>query len=270
MFTHYSDPHGCEWLGGELNAFVDHYNQASGTAYSLTQCLDVVQIGGQSPKEPEVLLTDSSTGQQMVIERKSVVTPKSYIYQHQLEHEFADLIWRETGGLFQDAGYSLTVGIREVRNLTGAQMRSVAQAIGDRVAKLSPGDLPVNQEKPIRWSFRRLFSGEEEVERRGIVVTHVRSMSFDDNDRDDALAELPTQLQAQLDAAAAKFNQYAQQTKVVLLDFYSEELWEDDVPPALEGIHVPGVIDEIWRTIRDWISPDDYRVGYERLVTRSH
>lgn len=56
MFTHYSDPHGCEWLGGELNAFVDHYNQSNGTAYRLVQCLDIVKISGLSPKEPEVCL----------------------------------------------------------------------------------------------------------------------------------------------------------------------------------------------------------------------
>jgi hypothetical protein len=75
-------------------------------------------------------------------------------------------------------------------------------------------------------------------------------------------------MQAQIDAAAAKFERYPEPTKVVLLDFYSEELWEDDVPPAFDSIGVPPLIDEVWRTIRDWVSADDFRVGYERLFHR--
>jgi len=110
--------------------------------------------------------------------------------------------------------------------------------------------------------------GEEEVERRGIIVNHVGSMSFEDGDREEALAELPAQMQAQIDAAAAKFDRYLESTKVALLDFYSEALWEDDVPPAFETIRVPPVIDEVWRTVREWISADDYRAAYERLFQR--
>jgi hypothetical protein len=191
MFTHYSDPHGCEWLGGELNAFVDHYNQSNGAAYALVQCLDVVKISGLSPKEPEVLLTDKISGLQMVIERKSVVTPASYIHQHQLEHEFADLIWAETKGKFGDDGYVLTAGMQEIRRLSSARMRATARAIGKRTARLSIGEIPFRSDEPIAWSFRRLMPGEEEVPRRGIVVNHVKSMSFDDSDHEEAFAELP-------------------------------------------------------------------------------
>ena len=83
MFTHYDDPGKCEWRGGALDAFVKHYNEMSGTKYlALIKCLYVVRISGVAPKEPEVLLTDMSASTQMVIERKSVVWPKSYLYQH--------------------------------------------------------------------------------------------------------------------------------------------------------------------------------------------
>lgn len=39
--------------------------------------------------------------------------------------------------------------------------------------------------------------------------------------------------------------------KLVLLDFYSEELWEDDIPPMMNKILIPEGIDEVWRTKRD-------------------
>jgi hypothetical protein len=204
----------------------------------------------------------------MVIERKSVVTPASYIHQHQLEHEFADRIWAETRGKFEDDGYVLTAGMRAIRRLSSARMRATARAIGKRTASLSIGELPFRSNEPIAWSFRRLLPGEEEVPRRGIVVNHVRSMSFDDSDREEALAELPSRMQDQIDAAAAKFDRYHEPTRVVLLDFYSEELWEEDVTPAFGTIRIPPVVDEVWRTIRDWVSADDYRVGYERLFRR--
>jgi hypothetical protein len=31
---------------------------------------------------------------------------------------------------------------------------------------------------------------------------------------------------------------------------------------------IPDEIDEIWRTIRDWVSPDDFQIGYDRLFSR--
>jgi hypothetical protein len=93
-------------------------------------------------------------------------------------------------------------------------------------------------------------------------------MSFDDSDYEDAKAGMPTQIQAQLDATAAKFGAYQNQTRLVLLDFYSNELWEDDVPPMMEVVCVPDGIDEVWRTIREWVSEDEYQVGYERLFRK--
>jgi hypothetical protein len=84
MFAHFENPGKCEWLGGGLDKFVRHYNQQCGTAFSLTKCLDIVNISGITPKAPEVLLTDSGTGKSMVIERKSVVWPDDYIHRHKL------------------------------------------------------------------------------------------------------------------------------------------------------------------------------------------
>jgi hypothetical protein len=265
LFTHYDDPGKCEWRGGALDAFVQHYNEISGTKYELTKCLDVVRISGVTPKEPEVLLTDMSTSTQMVIERKSVVWPKSYLYQHDLGHEFAGLIWKGAKGRFHEAGYKLSIRSDELRALSGKQVRDAGKQIGDAVSSLTPADLPIQRAQPIKWWLRVIEPGEEEQDFKGIAINEFGSMGLDDSKREEAVAGIPSEIQEKLNAAVEKFQKYEKQVKLVLLDFYSEDLWEDDIPPMMNQILIPEMIDEIWRTTRDWVSADDYEVGYDRL-----
>lgn len=268
MFTHYNNPGKCEWRGGALNAFVRHYNESAGSAYALTKCLDIVRISGTTRKEPEVLLTDTINGKQMVIERKSVVWPESYIHQHELGHEFASLIWNGSGVQFHDAGYKLFVRAGELRSLTSKQIREAGEKIGEMVSKLTKADLPFRSAQPIGWSFRGIEPGEEEDDLKGIVVSEFGSMGLDSSDREEAIEGVPAKIQEQLEAAAAKFRGYERHLRLVLLDFYSEDLWEDDIPPMMENILIPQSVDEIWRTVRDWVSPDDYEIGYDALFKR--
>lgn len=265
MFAHFEYPGKCEWLGGGLDAFVKYYNEQSGTAYALTACLDIVKIAGITPKAPEVLLTDSGAGKQMVIERKSIVWPPNYIHRHRLEHDFAESIWTKTHGRFDDSAYKLTLNSREFDVLSRKVIQEAGQEIGDIVSRLNPTNLPVRSLKPIKWSFRKAHPGEEDDGRKGIIVVHEQSMTLEDTDDADARVGTSTEMRAQLEAAAAKFEGYSHCQRLVLLDFYGTDLWEDDIPVLLEGIAVPTVIDEVWRTIRDWVSADDYQIGYERI-----
>ena len=269
MFTHHNNPGKCEWIGGALDAFAQYYNEKSATNYTLTKCLDIIAIVGTTPKEPEVLLTDKSNSRKMVIERKSVVWPKSYIYRHELEHEFAKLIWEGAKG-FSDAGYRLSVEMRDFNKLTGMRIREAGKQIGEEISRLTPADLPVRNSIPISWSLRKLHPGEEEVERIGIIVSQSKSMTFDDHAHEEAMSGMPLQVQVQIDAAAAKFDRYSEHVRLVLLDFFCTELSEDDVPPMMEKIVVPNSVDEVWRTIRDWVSADEYRMGYNLLFRRLH
>jgi hypothetical protein len=269
MFTHYSKPDGCEWRRGGLNDFVAHYNGLNGSEYTLTACLDVVRISGDSPKEPEVLLTDPTSGRTMVIERKSVVSPPDYLLQHELGHRFVNRLGEMVGASFRDAGYALTINAEEFRKLSAKQVAKAANEIGRELARMTPADLPVRGERPIRWVFGRDHLGDEDG-RVGIsLMEQTRwSSSFDDPKRDEALAHLPAQLQGELNAAGEKFARYSHCSKIVLLDFYGEDLDEDDVPPAFSQIVVPANLDEVWRTVREWASADDYEAGYDRLFVR--
>jgi hypothetical protein len=268
MFSHYEYPGKCEWIGGGLDAFVRHYNENCGTAFSLTACLDIVKISGQTPKAPEVLLTDTTTGKQMVIERKSVVWPPNYIHRHRLGHEFADAIWKKTRGRFHDAAYVLTVNTGEFEQLSRKAIQDAAESIGEIIAGIDAGNLPVRRNAPIQWSCRLAYPGEEEEDRKGLTITQQQWMSFDDPDDSEAQSGTTTEIEVQLDAAAKKFEDYSGCQMLVLLDFYGEDIFEDDIPPLLKMIEIPPVIDEVWRTICDWISPDDYGIGYECLFSR--
>lgn len=181
MFTHYNRPDGCEWLRGGLNDFVTHYNNLNGSAYSLTACLDVVKVSGSSPKEPEVLLTYRASGRTMVIERKSVVSPPTYLLRHELDHRFVNRLGEIAGEAFRDTGYVLTVSAEEFGELTGRQVATAAEAIGQALARMTPADLPAHGQQPIRWFFGRDPWGDEDG-RTGIsVVEQLRwSASFDD------------------------------------------------------------------------------------------
>ncbi|SNT13800.1 hypothetical protein SAMN05421770_104338 [Granulicella rosea] len=269
MFTHFEQPGKCEWLGGGLNGFVDHLNRVYGTAYALTRCLDVVQISGVTSKEPEVLLTDSENEQQMVIERKSVVWPPNYLHRHQLEHDFANTVWQHTRGSYRDATYELSLNSREFDQLDRKQIHDIANQIAAAMARVTPEQLPIRSRTPLRWSFRKVPEGEQENQSPGIIVSHQQSLSFDDPDDDSARAGTTSQIQSQLEAAAAKFNNYSECRRVVLLDFYGTEIGEDEIPELFKDVTIPNEIDVVWRTVRDWTSEDTYDIGYDQLHVRS-
>jgi hypothetical protein len=219
LFTHYRQTGKCEWRSGALNAFAAHYKENAGTNYSLTACLDVVRISGATRKEPEVMLTNPNTRKQMVIERKSVVWPKSYIHQHELEHEFADLIWEGAKDLFQDESYMLSVRADQFRTLTSGQIRQGGKQIGEEISCLAPDDLPVRKRSPISSSFTRVPPLGRRRRPQGNQLSHVAPMAFDGFEHEEAIAGMSSQIQAQLDSAAVKFQGYTRQIRLVLLDF---------------------------------------------------
>lgn len=267
MFSHHNDNGKCEWFGGGLEHFVSHYNQENGTNYGRTECLDVVKIGGATPKKPEVLVTDSVTGKEMVIERKSVVWPPDYIHRHNLEHAFADAIWASTAGLYRDDCYQLTVSGKQMEQFKSSKVAEIAKEIGSVIASLPPSDLPVTRTRPVRWTFEKVDKEIHEG-RTGIVVEHTDPGHLEDFLDDSAKAGTTAAISKELSDASKKFRDYLHAARVVLLDFYGTELWEDDIPPLMVNVSVPSNIDEVWRSMRDWVSADDFEVGYERLFMK--
>jgi hypothetical protein len=267
MFSHFQRHGKCEWIGGGLERFVAHYNRECGTAYAHSQCLDVVKIGGNPRKEPEVLLTDEKTSGQMVIESKSVVWPPHYILRHENEHAFADTIWEVTKGCYVGGCWELVVSGKEMDRLDNRPVRKIARSIGSSLVSLKSSDQPVRSLSPVNWVFRKA-GGHEHGEHRGIVVSYQDGMSPEDFCNDEAKAGTASAIQDAVVAAAAKFEKYQHVRRVVLLDFYGRDLDEEDIPPLMTGIEIPETVDEIWMSRRDWVSAEDFEIGYQRLFNQ--
>jgi hypothetical protein len=204
----------------------------------------------------------------MVIERKSVVWPPDYILKHNNEHNFADTIWTETAGRFNDACYELRVSGRQIEAIDARHIKGFAKQIGSCIAGLKSSQLPFRGSHPIGWIFFR--ANEHEYEgRKGIVVVESDEMRLDDFLDEDAKDGTASVMQKELDAASLKFDGYSNATCVVLLDFFGTELTEDDIPPLMASISVPVKVDEVWMSKRDWKSEDAYDIGYERLFCRA-
>jgi len=270
MFSHYQRHGKCEWRGGGLEKFVSHYNRENGTNYVRTECLDIVRTGGQTKPKPEVLVTDATRSTQMVIERKSVVWPPNYILRQQNEEDFAKVIWQQTKGQFQDDCYELTVSAQELGKLNSHTVKQIALKIGSILAR-KPSSMPLRSSTPVPWYFRRANTYDDYGTRKGIVVIHEDPMmtTFEDFNLDEAIVGTAAAMERELAEAATKFIGYEAARKVVLLDFYGNELSGEDIPPLLERIVLPQVIDEIWMTKQVWVSEDDFETGFERLFVSS-
>jgi hypothetical protein len=214
-------------------------------------------------------VTDSRIGKQMVIERKSVVWPPTYVLQHQNGHEFADIIWQSTKGRFTDGCYELRVSSKELNKLDQGTVRRFASEIGNVIVQLDSSKIPMRRSVPLRWGFRRAGNDEYEDRRKGIVVIQEKRTMMEDFDTEPAAAGTAIEIAKQLTQAAPKFSAYALARKVVLLDFYGDRLSEDDIPPLLSRMAIPVCIDEIWMTKREWVSEDDYEIGFESIFVRS-
>jgi hypothetical protein len=269
MFSQYQRHGKCEWRGG-LAKFVSHYNHENGTNYVRTECLDIERTGGQTKPKPEVLVTDAARSAQMVIERKSVVWPHNYILRQQNEQDFANVIWQQTKGQFRDDCYELTVSAEELGRADSRAVKQIALEIGFVLAGVNSSSTPVRSSTPVPWHFDRANNYDDSGTRKGIVVVHEGRMmaTFEDFNRDEAIAGTAAAMERELAEAATKFIGYEAARKVVLLDFYGNELSEEDIPPLLERIVLPQVINEIWMTKQVWVSEDDFEIGFERLFSR--
>lgn len=270
MFSHHDRRGKCEWFEG-LAEFVSHYNRKVSTHYERTECLDIVRIGGSTAKQPEVLLTDSTDGKRMVIERKSVQWPLDYILRHNNEHIFAETftetIRAETAGRFKDAYYELWVSARQMGTFDTKKVRDIAKQIGSRIGGSDSSELPLKGAQPVGWTFG-LATDDEDGDRKGIAVIHSDSISLEDFGDESAKIGTAAEMQNQLEAASLKFADYSDATRLVLLDFFGTELFEDDIVALMPSISIPLNIDEVWMTAREWVSENDFEVGYRGLFCR--
>ena len=258
----------CEWVN--LRDFVIQFNTAYGKAYAKTECLDK----DNSRKQPEVLL-QAPGEKDIVIERKSVVWPTTYLRDHSYEHEFDRHMRKLLGNEFRDAAYQLTV--REA-SLKGKKQREVAQYAAQIVEEIlsrrtEAKSCGIGSREPIPWCFRPLASHELEYDepRTGIRFTVIgkSSTAFDKGaDSESIKAGYAGEFQRTLEKAAPKFAEYTDCLKLLLVQFFgdSSSILDEDIIEIIKSARLPKVIDQIWLALEDWVSESDYEIAWQRVI----
>lgn len=270
----------CEWVDGGLSDFTRRYNELYGTSYHLEKCLDVEKSGGPEPDrpQPEVLLVGASGEPPMVIERKTVAWARHYIRRAQHEDELTDILLEQLSPLFNDGAYALDIWAPDVfgKKTSKLEVQSVARNIAEAVAGGAGNSAqqgPSGTLSRVRWSFRQVDESDldEDFPRRGVVITlhGAGSDSLADGPEsligryNDALARTRRELAKQLSAAARKFYGYDDCIRVVVLEFYGEDVADEDVDQLLVEAELPALIDQVWVTREQWINGYEWRLTYE-------
>ena len=238
-------------------------------------CLDRENSGS---KEPEVLLKTTS-GEYMVIERKSIVWPSgnSTMAQHNREHElFKRFVHRleSSGYTFEDGLYVLTVWERDLKDLKGKEVVEVAERVAGTIIanRLKSGRFlgGISRRTPVRWEFRVVGPGErmDDVPEVGLGYTvnldaHPLVSSAEIEEMTKGYTR---EFERQTTAAKEKFTKYAHCRKLLLVQFFGEgSFWLGDGEAAdiVRSAEVPEAIDEVWVARQEWVALDEYEVVWD-------
>ena len=261
----------CEW--SDLRSFVDQYNATYGTSYTRKACLDVEIRDRRAPE----LLLESPGKIPVVIERKSVVWPSDYMSSHRNEHRLFEEVPRALADAFEDGAYKLTVRADYLKGKSRTDVRNLVdqithEVLSDRTsARMRCG---IRGSGPIPWSFRPLGSydldGSEPTTTIGVSV--LEPGKFDDpfgnvEESTEAKAGFAEEFERALENAAAKFEEYPDCLKILLVQFHGDDslILDEDIIHIVESARLPRMIDQVWLAQYDWVGEDEYTVGWSRV-----
>lgn len=221
----------CEWEDGNLKSFVRQYNAARDTTYRLADCLDAPGKQQTGQKQPEVLVTGERGETPMVIERKVVVWPQSYIKHHLNQHQVYDIITERLLRRFHDDLYCLVINDESLRDKSTKLVQAAAHEIVDRIIGNEDSEslCRISGSSPFPWSFGRVpdHLREDDAPERGVGIVSANSQTFGDAQeairrRDVAYLRTEAMLEKHLLAASPKFTHYHGHSHVVVLEFYGD------------------------------------------------
>ena len=262
---------GCERQYTDI--FVAHLNDLRGTEYVYRECLDATDR--QNP-QPETLYEHGATGQQLVIERKSISWPSDYPHRHSNDHFVADLFSTELRGLpLSDDLYEVSLPLlikgreKELRPF----VVEAAAKIRARWAKVAAGmSLKEKVNEDWWWGFRRVpdWDKEDNTPHTGLKfswlgrpITQIGDY-VDPNHLPDALVRC---LEKIFSDCVKKFRNYANATRILVLepqgDLQHQPLdWWHDV---FKNRVPPREIGEIWSGTFDWVDERSREWIFERM-----
>ena len=265
----------CEWAN--LKEFVADYNRARNKDFRLVACLDRENSGS---KEPEVLLKTTS-GEYMVIERKSIVWPSgnSTMAEHNREHELFDRFvhrLESSGHTFRDGLYVLMVWERDLKGLKEKGVIEVAEQIAGTVLanRLESGPLPntISGRKPIRWRFRVVGRGERTDDAPEVGLGYTVNLDSHPLESSAEVEEMTRgyarEVERQAIAAKEKFTKYAHCRRLFLVQFFGDgSFWlgDEEIADIIRSAELPEAIDEVWVAGQEWVALDEYEVVWNEV-----
>lgn len=236
---------GCERPA--TDALVRHLNMVEESRFEHSACLDQTD---STRSQPECLYVDPGSDRRLVIERKSIMWPEMYAYEHSKDHALADLISDGLRSLeFKDL---YVLKMPALKGVTKQQLellgRSVAQEIKVKYAALKPGQLL--RITTNGYVFR--FGTQPIWERDDFGPSARLCFSWTRNDgwpqETDLQEELRPQVLKIFEACTKKFAGYLNDRRLLMLDphgdisFRSPRWWNS----LFKVLQPPPAIGEIW------------------------
>ena len=263
----------CEW--DHLKDFVAQYNEANDKAYTRTACLDV---GERQTKQPELLLeADGETP--IVIEHKSIVWPPAYFSDHDNEHLLGKLVASSVGDLFRDSVYEFEFLEKSLKSKRKRQVEEFAGQIACILRSnevLARSQMGLSRKNSIPWRFHALSPMErDEASWKNGIVTTVTSGTWSaglaeilNGDDEAAKAGFSGQFEIAAANASEKFNEYSHCLKFLLVQFHGDSsftLDDDELVEIIRSANLPEMVDQVWVARKDWVSADDYELGWQHV-----
>lgn len=279
LFSCVEDTRGCEWRN--LKGLVQEYNLAYGTCYSHSECVDVRD---RRNKSPEVLL-ESPGVRDMVIEHKLVSFdsgPGSYLHNHGKVHVFFSAVSsavKNEALPVDDFHFVLRFRESSVWKWKAKALRKIAKEVGSQVVQ-RPNDAMsfegVSSEHPFHWSLGLAMPHEVDDggPYRGLSMNasaspwNLRDGSSWQERKLRTLRGYERQLATQALSASEKFERYQGYQRVMAIRFcgdYESGVEDKELVALIESATLPSAISQVWVAHHDWVSADDYEVGW-RLV----
>lgn len=289
MFNHLPPDGKCEWI--YIKPFVDQFNQDADTDYRLEECLDVKH---RNIKAPEVLLKDSC-GRRLLIERKTISWPPERFEILRSEYGFMNRISNALHGELSEGLYALRIEISSLNRAYGKKHRAqwteiadtIANAVKRRKDRILAGST-IGSRKPVPWACGMATQGDMGISddaKNGLTTIvyggwHILEGSFDNIDSiQQRLPEAATEVQSKLtdlmNNAEKKFEVWHSDDdplRILIIEPYGDidivlgnGVFEKMVQTTGQGRS----IDQIWLAEEDWISEDDYIVGYKQCLITS-
>lgn len=251
-----------------IEPFVLFLNRQRGLDFRHSESLD--KIHRNSPK-PETLYIDLPTQSKMVIEHKTLVWPHDYSKWHSSDHDVSNSILRGIRPLVDGRSYQLTLPhcIRGTKDELKSFVMNVVSTIRARWPEIESGkNIGAGKTDTAHWwRFRRLERYELDLDESegGIRV------QWPSNDsrwnKPEAIPQIREILHSQLQRCIAKFKDYPDLNKIVLVQIVSDLSWIEtrDWKKILDGYMPPQGIDEIWFADNEWITDYEKAWAYTRL-----